>query len=71
MNIFQRLAHKWFGWEYVAHKFGYDWDVKRLHRSADGTPYVVRFGGNLHFIHDAPNEFRPITFTLEGKSNDS
>lgn len=55
-----KLWHRLFGWDYVAHRYGYDNEVSRLRVAPNGT-YYVKTCGNLVFIEQL-RELRHLTW---------
>lgn len=65
MNLFQRLAHRLFGWQYVAVRYGYDLRPYRVKLTPNGLPYVTLCGSN-EFLYRDPLREGGIVAGLQG-----
>jgi hypothetical protein len=62
MNIFQRIAHRLFGWDYIAYRWGCgEVSVCRVRYMPNGRPYILWLG-DVVFPDDAPARCEPLTW---------
>ena len=58
-----KLLNKWFGWDFIAVKYGSNYSIRKVQYSSSGL-YVVVFG-DLIFLSDTSKDIKPLTFQLE------
>lgn len=68
MNLLQRFAHRFFGWHFVAYRYGFgETDICRVRQMPNGRTYVL-WCGRPRFFDEEPQRFQPLTWTEEASA---
>jgi hypothetical protein len=77
MNIWQRLAHSCFGWDYIVFAFGDFHCVERVRRLPNGE-FCIYFIDGIHYLRQdgtltGPDnwvrQYRPLTWRAQEQSS--